>query len=90
MCGVCASEFTPRVYACRFCRQVRIATEVPDAEDDDFRRTLECSQDIERNYRHVIDKIVICDNIEVTFVRLKELLDGLLEKPQWVPAKLLY
>uniref|UniRef100_A0A5K3F4L9 MAGUK p55 subfamily member 6-like n=1 Tax=Mesocestoides corti TaxID=53468 RepID=A0A5K3F4L9_MESCO len=58
--------------------------------DEDFRKTLECSRDIERNYRHVIDKIVICDNIEVTFVRLKELLDGLLEKPQWVPAKWLY
>ncbi|VDL63177.1 unnamed protein product [Hymenolepis diminuta] len=58
--------------------------------DEDFRRTLEQSQDIERNYRHLFDKIVICDNIEVTFARLKEILDDLLEKPQWVPAKWLY
>ncbi|KAM7536014.1 hypothetical protein Aperf_G00000098650 [Anoplocephala perfoliata] len=58
--------------------------------DEDFRRTLEQSQDIERNYRHLFDKIVICDNIEVTFARLKETLDDLLIKPQWVPAKWLY
>ncbi|KAL5109563.1 MAGUK p55 subfamily member 2 [Taenia crassiceps] len=58
--------------------------------DEDFRRTLECSQEIERNYRHLFDKIVICDNIEVTFARLKEILDDLLVKPQWVPAKWLY
>ncbi|KAL5970270.1 MAGUK p55 subfamily member 2, partial [Taenia solium] len=58
--------------------------------DEDFRRTLECSQEIERNYRHLFDKILICDNIEVTFARLKEILDDLLVKPQWVPAKWLY
>ncbi|EUB63317.1 MAGUK p55 subfamily member 2 [Echinococcus granulosus] len=58
--------------------------------DEDFRRTLECSQEIERNYRHLFDKIVICDNIEVTFTRLKEILDDLLVRPQWVSAKWLY
>ncbi|KAL7060512.1 hypothetical protein AAHC03_09918 [Spirometra sp. Aus1] len=58
--------------------------------DEDFRRTLDQSREIERDYRHLFDKIFICDNIEVTFDAIKRHLDSLLTEPQWVPAKWLY
>ncbi|VDL91715.1 unnamed protein product [Schistocephalus solidus] len=58
--------------------------------DEDFRRTLDHSREIERDYRHLFDKIFICDNIEVTFDALRRHLDSLLTEPQWVPAKWLY
>lgn len=58
--------------------------------DEEFRKTLDDSQDIERTYRHLFDYILLCDNIEVTFEKLAHHLDDLLTTPQWVPAKWLY
>ncbi|VDP75414.1 unnamed protein product [Echinostoma caproni] len=58
--------------------------------DENFRRTLEASKSIEQNYRHLLDLILLCDNIEANFERLSHALNDLLTQPQWVPAKWLY
>ncbi|KAH8852495.1 MAGUK p55 subfamily member 6 [Schistosoma japonicum] len=58
--------------------------------DETFRKTLETSTEIERNYNYLIDLILLCDNIETTFEQLNFHLNNLLTEPQWVPAKWLY
>ncbi|CAL8082355.1 unnamed protein product [Calicophoron daubneyi] len=58
--------------------------------DEDFRRALEQSKFIERTYRHLLDMILLCDNIEANFEQLSQSLDDLLVQPQWVPARWLY
>lgn len=58
--------------------------------DENFRRTLEESEYIERNYRYLLDLILLCDNIETNFEQLSQALDDLLVQPQWVPARWLY
>ncbi|CAH8474406.1 unnamed protein product [Heterobilharzia americana] len=58
--------------------------------DESFRKTLENSTFIERNYRYLMDLILLCDNIETTFEQLNHQLNNLLIEPQWVPAKWLY
>ncbi|TPP57018.1 MAGUK p55 subfamily member 2 [Fasciola gigantica] len=58
--------------------------------DENFRHTLEASKHIEQNYRHLLDMIMLCDNIEANFERLSQALNDLLTQPQWVPARWLY
>ncbi|KAF6779369.1 hypothetical protein AHF37_01263 [Paragonimus kellicotti] len=58
--------------------------------DENFRRTLEQSKYIEQNYRHLLDLILLCDNIETNFEQLSQSLNDLLVQPQWVPARWLY
>ncbi|TGZ61174.1 hypothetical protein CRM22_008131 [Opisthorchis felineus] len=58
--------------------------------DEHFRRTLEQSKQIEQTYRHLLDLILLCDNIETNFERLSQCLNDLLCQPQWVPARWLY
>uniref|UniRef100_A0A5K4FDP7 MAGUK p55 subfamily member 6-like n=1 Tax=Schistosoma mansoni TaxID=6183 RepID=A0A5K4FDP7_SCHMA len=58
--------------------------------DESFRKTLETSTYIEREYNYLMDLILLCDNIETTFEQLNYHLNNLLTEPQWVPAKWLY
>ncbi|CAH8452064.1 unnamed protein product [Schistosoma mattheei] len=58
--------------------------------DETFRKTLETSTYIEREYNYLMDLILLCDNIETTFEQLNYHLNNLLTEPQWVPAKWLY
>lgn len=46
--------------------------------------------DLERNYRHLFDFILINDNLDIAFERLEQHLDDLLRNQQWVPVTWLY
>lgn len=51
---------------------------------------MQSSIDLERNYRHLFDFILINDNLDIAFERLEQHLDDLLRNQQWVPVTWLY
>ncbi|XP_050183887.1 MAGUK p55 subfamily member 2 isoform X4 [Myiozetetes cayanensis] len=58
--------------------------------DADAQRTVEESSRIQRGYGHYFDLSLINDDLERTFLRLREAMDHLRVQPQWVPVTWVY
>ncbi|KAJ7422923.1 membrane palmitoylated protein 2 [Pitangus sulphuratus] len=56
----------------------------------DAQRTVEESSRIQRGYGHYFDLSLINDDLERTFLRLREAMDHLRVQPQWVPVTWVY
>ncbi|NWT06290.1 MPP2 protein, partial [Mionectes macconnelli] len=56
----------------------------------DAQRTVEESSRIQRGYGHYFDLSLINDDLERTFMRLREAMDHLRVQPQWVPVTWVY
>ena len=45
---------------------------------------------IEKNYKGSFDEIIVNDNFDETFVKLRKAIETLSAKPQWVPVSWVY
>ena len=61
-----------------------------DLQEKDFRNTLEESARIEKDYKGSFDEIIVNDNFDETFVKLRRAIETLSAKPQWVPVSWVY
>lgn len=56
----------------------------------DFRKTLEESAEIERNYKQYFDMSIVNDNMDDTYNKLRKAIETLSTEPQWVPTSWVY
>lgn len=56
----------------------------------DFRNTLEESARIERQYKHFFDLIIVNDNLDAAYDKLRKAIETLSTEEQWVPVTWVY
>lgn len=56
----------------------------------DFRNTLEESARIERQYKQYFDLIIVNDNIDAAYDKLRRAIEALSTEAQWVPVTWVY
>ena len=59
-------------------------------QERDFRKTLEESAEIERNYKQYFDMSIVNDNMDDTYNKLRKAIETLSTEPQWVPTSWVY
>ncbi|KAL3185282.1 hypothetical protein MRX96_031140 [Rhipicephalus microplus] len=59
-------------------------------EDEDLKRTIEESAQLQRAYERYFDTVLVNNNFEKTFEQLKDVIDSLSTEPQWVPISWVY
>uniref|UniRef100_A0A131Z4I8 Calcium/calmodulin dependent serine protein kinase/membrane associated guanylate kinase n=1 Tax=Rhipicephalus appendiculatus TaxID=34631 RepID=A0A131Z4I8_RHIAP len=60
------------------------------ARDEDLKRTIEESAQLQRAYERYFDTVLVNNNFEKTFEQLKDVIDSLSTEPQWVPISWVY
>lgn len=58
--------------------------------EKDFRATVEESSQIERTYKHYFDIIIVNDNMDETYNKLRKAIESLSTESQWVPVSWVY
>ncbi|XP_038047194.1 MAGUK p55 subfamily member 6-like isoform X2 [Patiria miniata] len=58
--------------------------------DQDLQKTVDESARMERAYNHLFDLIVVNSNLEESFNKLREAIDDMASKRQWVPVDWVY
>ncbi|KAH7977500.1 hypothetical protein HPB49_001995 [Dermacentor silvarum] len=58
--------------------------------DEDLKRTIEESAQLQRAYERYFDTVLVNNNFEKTFEQLKDVIDSLSTDPQWVPISWVY
>lgn len=56
----------------------------------EFRKTLDESASIEKQYKHYFDMGMVNDNMNETYNRLRKIIETLSTEPQWVPVSWVY
>lgn len=59
-------------------------------QDDDFKRTIDESTRMERNYDKYFDVTIINNDLNDTYDAIMEAIDRLATEPQWVPVTWVY
>ncbi|KAL1434238.1 hypothetical protein MTO96_011877 [Rhipicephalus appendiculatus] len=59
-------------------------------KDEDLKRTIEESAQLQRAYERYFDTVLVNNNFEKTFEQLKDVIDSLSTEPQWVPISWVY
>ncbi|XP_071792057.1 protein PALS2-like isoform X2 [Asterias amurensis] len=94
------SEFLPLVVFIKApeletLRQIHDAAKVPGelekhVTDDDLQKTVKESARMEQTYDHLFDVVIVNSNLEESFNKLREAIDGMSSKRQWVPVDWVY
>lgn len=59
-------------------------------EDEDLKKTIEESAQLQRAYERYFDTVLVNNNFEKTFEQLKDVIESLSTEPQWVPISWVY
>ena len=59
-------------------------------QDDDLQKTVKESARMEQTYDHLFDVVIVNSNLEESFSKLREAIDGMSSKRQWVPVDWVY
>lgn len=60
------------------------------AQDEDLKKTIEESAQLQRAYERYFDTVLVNNNFEKTFEQLKDVIESLSTEPQWVPISWVY
>lgn len=59
-------------------------------QDEDIKKALEDSSCLQRTYEKYIDKVIVNEDMDQTFLQIVEVLDTLANQHQWVPVNWVY
>lgn len=59
-------------------------------QENDFRSTFDESTRIERQYKQYFDEMIVNDNMDETYNKLRRAIEKLSTKHQWVPVNWVY
>jgi len=59
-------------------------------QENDFRSTFDESTRIERQYKQFFDEMIVNDNMDETYNKLRRSIEKLSTKHQWVPVNWVY
>jgi len=63
---------------------------VAGLQENDFRSTFDESTRIERQYKQYFDEMIVNDNMDETYNKLRRAIEKLSTKHQWVPVNWVY